>query len=60
MTSSYMPGSMPDKGEPGFDQILGALRESLREKSRLREMPTEEVARQLVLGEFLEEEPVPL
>ena len=59
MTSSYMPGSMPDKGEPGFDQILGALREALREKSRLREMPTEEVARQLVLGEFLEEEPVP-
>jgi hypothetical protein len=59
MTSSYMPGSMPDKGEPGFDQILGALREALREKSGLREMPTEEVARQLVLGEFLEEEPVP-
>ena len=59
MTSSYMPRRMPDKGEPGFDQILGALREALREKSRLREMPTEEVARQLVLGEFLEEEPVP-
>jgi hypothetical protein len=59
MTNSYMPGSMPDKGEPGFDQILGALREALKENSRLREMPTEEVARQLVLGEFLEEEPAP-
>jgi hypothetical protein len=57
MTSGYMPGSMPEKGEPGFDQILEALREELKENLRVREMPAEEVARQLVLGGFLEEEP---
>ena len=59
MTSCYMPGSMPDKGEPGFDQILRALREGLKENSRLKEMPAEEVARQLVLGGHLEGEPAP-
>jgi hypothetical protein len=59
MTSGYMLGSIPDKCEPGFDQILGALREALKENPRLREIPAEEVARQLVLGGFLEEEPAP-
>ena len=59
MTSGYMPGSMPDKGEPGLDQILRALREGLKENPRLREMPAEEVARQLVLGGQLEGEPAP-
>jgi hypothetical protein len=44
MTSGYMPGGMPDKGEPGFDQILRALREGLKENPRLKEMPAEEVA----------------
>ncbi len=57
MTSGYTPGSMPNKGEPGFDQILRALGEELKQNPRLREMPAEEVARQLVLGGFLEEEP---
>ena len=57
MTSGYMPGSMPEKGEPGFDQILGALREMLKENPRLREMPAEEVAGQLVSDGFLEEKP---
>jgi hypothetical protein len=57
MTSGYMPGSMPEKGEPGFDQVLKALREALKENPWLREMPAEEVARQRVLGGFLEEEP---
>jgi hypothetical protein len=59
MTSGYMPESMPEKGQRGFDQILGALREALKENLRLREMPTEEVARQLVLGGHLEGEPAP-
>ncbi len=59
MTSGYMPGSMPDKGEPGFDQILRALREGLKENPRLKEMPAEEGARQLVLGGHLEGEPAP-
>jgi hypothetical protein len=59
MTSGYMPGSMPEKGQPGFDQILGALTEALKENPRLREMSAEEVARQLVLGGHLEGEPSP-
>jgi hypothetical protein len=45
MTSGYTPGSMPEKDQPGFDQILRALREGLNENSRLKEMPAEEVAR---------------
>ncbi len=57
MTSGYMPGSMPEKGQPGFEQILRALREALNENPQLREMPTEEVARQLALGGHLEGEP---
>lgn len=55
MTSGYIPG----KDEPGFDQILRALREGLEENPRLKEMPVEEVARQLVLGGHLEGEPAP-
>jgi len=31
MTSGYTPGSMPEKDQPGFDQILRALREGLNE-----------------------------
>ena len=59
MTSGYMPESMPEKGQPDFDQILGALSEALKENPRLREMSAEEVARQLVLGGHLEGEPSP-
>src|SRR5918993_1210019 len=53
MTSGYTPGSMPEKDQPGFDQILRALREGLKE------MPAEEVARQLVRHGHLEREPPP-
>jgi hypothetical protein len=59
MTSGYMPESMPEKGEPGFDQILTALREAVKENPRLKEIPAEEVARQLVLGGHLEGEHAP-
>ena len=59
MTSGYTPGSMPGKDQPGFDQILGALREGLNEDPRLKEMTAEEVARQLVQGGHLEVEPPP-
>jgi hypothetical protein len=59
MTSGYMPGSMPEKDQPGFDQILSALREGLNEDPRLKEMPAEEVARRLVQGRHLEGEPPP-
>ena len=37
MTSGYMP----EKGEPGFDQILRALGEELKQNPRLRETPAE-------------------
>jgi hypothetical protein len=40
-------------------QALRALREGLNEDPRLKEMPAEEVARQLVLGGHLEGEPPP-
>jgi hypothetical protein len=59
MTSGYTPGSMPQKDQPGFDQILRALREGLDENSRLKEMPAEEVARRLVKDGHLEGEPPP-
>jgi hypothetical protein len=59
MTSDSMPESMPEKGQPGFDRILRALRVELKENPRLREMPAEEVARQLALGGHLEGEPTP-
>ena len=60
MTSGYTPGSMPEKDQPGFDQILRALREGLNENSRLNEMPAEEVARHLVRHGHLEREPLHL
>jgi hypothetical protein len=50
---------MAENDERSFDAILGALREAVKEDSRLREMPAEEVARQLVLEGRLEEEPDP-
>jgi hypothetical protein len=59
MTSGYIPESMPEKGEPGFDQILRALKKELKENPRLKEMPAEEVARQLALGGHLEGTPAP-
>lgn len=59
MTSGYTPGSMPEKDEPGFDQILRVLKEGLKENPRLKEMPDEEVARQLVLDGHLKGETRP-
>ena len=53
MTSGYIPS----KDEPGPNEILEALREALFENPRLTEMSSEEVARQLVLGGHLQEEP---
>ncbi len=56
MSSGYIPA----KDEPGPDEILEALREAVFENPRLTEMPAEEVARQLVLGNHLQEEPSPV
>ena len=55
MTSGYIPA----KGEPGPDEILEALREASSDNPHLTEMPPEEVARQLVLGGHLQQEPSP-
>jgi hypothetical protein len=52
-------GYIPAKDEPGPDEILEALREAIFDNPRLAEMPAEEVARQLVLGDHLQEEPSP-
>ena len=55
MSSGYIPA----KDEPGPDEILEALREAVFENPRLTEMPSEEVARQLILDGRLQEEPSP-
>ncbi len=56
MSSGYIPA----KDEPSPDEILEALRQAIFENPRLTEMPAEEVARQLVLGGWLQEEPSPV
>jgi hypothetical protein len=53
-------GYIPAKDEPSPDEILEALRQAIFENPRLTEMPAEEVARQLVLGGWLQEEPSPV
>lgn len=55
MSSGYIPA----RDEPGSDEILRALREAVFENPGLREMPSEEVARQLVLDGRLQDEPSP-
>jgi len=55
VTSGYISA----KGEPGTDEILEALREASSDNPRLTEMRPEEVARQLVLGGHLQQEPSP-
>ena len=55
MSSGYIPA----KAEPGPDEILEAMREAIFNNPRLIEMPSEEVARQLVLGGHLQQEPSP-
>ena len=56
MSSGYIPA----KDEPGPDEIVQALREAVFENPRLREMPAEEVARQLILDGRLQQEPSPV
>jgi hypothetical protein len=52
-------GYIPAKDEPGPDEIVEALREAVFENPRLKEMPAEEVPRQLVLDGRLQQEPSP-
>jgi hypothetical protein len=56
VSSDYIPA----KDEPGPEEILDALREAIFDNPRLTEMPAEKVARQLVLGGHLQEEPSPV
>ena len=56
MSSGYIPA----KDEPVPDEILEALREAVFENPRLRELPAEEVARQLILDGRLQQEPSPV
>jgi hypothetical protein len=53
-------GYIPTKDDPNPDEIVEALREAIFENPRLREMPAEEVARQLVLENHLQQEPSPV
>ena len=53
-------GYIPAKDEPGPDEIAEALREAIFENPRLREMPAEEVARQLILEGRVQQEPSPV
>ena len=55
MTSGYAPS----KGERGPDEILAALRAGLDDNPRFAGMPEAEVARQIVLGGQLVNEPSP-
>ena len=55
MSSGYIPA----KDEPEPEEILDALREAIFDNPRLTEMPAEEVARQLILGGYLQKEPRP-
>ncbi|HKZ27729.1 MAG TPA: hypothetical protein VJ086_07540 [Rubrobacteraceae bacterium] len=52
-------GYIPPKDEPGLEETLDALRQAIFDNPRLTEMPAEEVARQLVLGGYVQEEPSP-
>jgi hypothetical protein len=53
-------GYIPAKDEPGPDETIEAFREAVFENPRLREMPVEKVARQLVLEGHLKLEPSPV
>ena len=51
---------VPPPGQPGTEkEVLEALRNAYRDNAPLVEQPPEEVARQLVLGGYLRDEPSP-
>ena len=53
-------GYISAKDEPSPVEITEALREAVFENPRLREMPAEELARQLILDGRLQQEPSPV
>jgi hypothetical protein len=50
---------MATSDDPGHDEVLAALERALEDNPRLRDMPSEEIARQLVLGGYVGGEPSP-
>ena len=48
---------MSGKSEPGLQEVLEALKRALEDDRLLQDFPADEVARQLVLGGYLQEEP---
>ena len=47
------------KREPSTEEVIEALERALMHDPHLRDAPIEEVARQLMLGAYLHEEPSP-
>jgi hypothetical protein len=47
------------KREPSTEEVIEALERALMHNPHLRDAPIEEVARQLMLGGYLHEEPSP-
>jgi hypothetical protein len=45
------------KNGPGFVEVLNALKRTLKNNPRIWHLPRDEVARQLILGGYLSEEP---
>ena len=48
---------MTSRAEPGFQEVLEAIKRALEHDRHLVNFPAEEVARQLVLGGYVEGEP---
>jgi hypothetical protein len=50
-------GHTPPPDESDFDDVLNALEQALEYNPHLRDLPAEEVVRQLVLGGYLQDKP---
>ena len=48
---------MSSRDEPGFQEVLEAIKRALEADRHIADSPADEVARQLVLGGYLQEEP---
>jgi hypothetical protein len=50
-------GHTPPRDESDFEDVLKALEQALEDNRHLRDLPVEEVARQLILGGYLQDKP---
>ncbi len=50
-------GHTPPRDESDFDDVLKALERALEDNPHLRDLPAEEVLRQLILGGYLQDKP---